>query len=376
MIDYNNLLTKAIKYRRDLHKIPELGFDVFKTEKYIKNVLSHLNCKIEPLVKTGLTAFFDFNKADTIAFRADMDGLPIKEVNTLSFVSQHEGCMHACGHDGHVANLLAFAKLLSEHKKIGTNFNHNILLIFQPAEETIVGAKAICGTEIFEKFNVKEIYGLHLWPMLGMGTIASRPGPMMAHSTQVNIDFFGKSAHCGEPEKGNDALDAACRFVNALYKYREEHIPERCIIKFGKMSSGNVRNAISSYTRLEGTMRTFLPETWDKLVNKMNSLATAVYDVLGVNVEVDISNSHPAVINDEILFKKVKKALLESDLDFVELKKPVAIAEDFSFFQEEIPGVFFFLGTGSGIPLHSNNYNFDENVLLDGIKLFESLSLK
>lgn len=371
MIDYNKLSHTVINYRRELHKIPELGFYVYKTSSYVRNILSSMDCEVSDIVKTGVLAFFDFGCTSTIIFRADMDALPIDEVNEVDYKSQHPGCMHACGHDGHMASLLGFAHVLNQYKREGLKPNFNALLLFQPAEETIDGALRICGTHIFDKYNVKAIFGLHLWPMMAKGEIASRPGPMMAKSTAVDITFEGISAHCGEPHKGRDALAAACRFISDIYAYKEHHIRERSVLKFGRMESGNVRNAISPYTILNGTMRTFYENTWEHMVKAMEKLGDEIYEAFGVKVNIDVSKSHPAVINNETLYNAIKPALL--DLNYVELRKPVMIAEDFSFFEQQIPGIFFFLGTGSGIPLHSDDYDFEDDVIIEGVKLFDSL---
>lgn len=370
-VDYRALSEKVIKYRRDLHQIPELGFLVYKTGAYVKEKLSAFDCELSDIVTTGILAFFDFGCESTIIFRADMDALPIEEATGLPYASKNPGCMHACGHDGHMAGLIGFAEILDRYKKEGYKAGYNALLLFQPAEETIDGALRICGTHIFDRYNVKAIFGLHLWPMMAKGEIASRPGPMMARSTAVNVTFEGVSAHCGEPQKGRDALAAACRFVSDIYSYKEHHVRERSVLKFGRMESGNVRNAISPFARLEGTMRTFYDNTWEHLVFAMKKLASKIEEAFGVKVSIDVSKSHPAVVNDEKLYADAKPALM--DLNYVELRRPVLIAEDFSFFEQQLPGVFFFVGTGSGIPLHSDDYDFDDSVIIEGVKLFNAL---
>ncbi len=370
-VDYRALSEKVIEYRRDLHQIPELGFLVYKTGAYVKEKLSAFDCELSDIVTTGILAFYDFGCESTIIFRADMDALPIEEATGLPYASKNPGCMHACGHDGHMAGLIGFAEILDRYKKEGYKAGYNALLLFQPAEETIDGALRICGTHIFDRYNVKAIFGLHLWPMMAKGEIASRPGPMMARSTAVNVTFEGVSAHCGEPQKGRDALAAACRFVSDIYSYKEHHVRERSVLKFGRMESGNVRNAISPFARLEGTMRTFYDNTWEHLVFAMKKLASEIEEAFGVKVSIDVSKSHPAVVNDEKLYADAKPALM--DLNYVELRRPVLIAEDFSFFEQQLPGVFFFVGTGSGIPLHSDDYDFDDSVIIEGVKLFNAL---
>ncbi|MDD7511801.1 MAG: M20 family metallopeptidase [Peptostreptococcaceae bacterium] len=374
MINYDELKSMVIRYRRDLHQIPELGFFVYKTSAYVKEVLEPMDCSIEAVAGTGIAAFFNFGKEKTIAFRGDMDALPIEEESGAEYSSKHPGCMHACGHDGHMANLLGFAKVLNDYKRNNTQVRYNALLIFQPAEETIEGAKKILESNIFERYNTKAIFGLHLWPMLEKGEIASRPGPMMARSTEVAINFEGKSAHCGEPEKGRDALLAACRFVDTIYNFKDNFVKERSILKFGKMESGDVRNAISSHTRLDGTLRTFNDNTWDYIVNAMRALGDEIESSTGVVVDIDVNKGHPAVVNDERLYAMMKHCT--EDLNYVELRKPVLIAEDFSCFEQVIPGVFFFLGTGTGIPLHNDHFDFDDNILIDGVHLFNKLFME
>lgn len=371
ILDVSDIKKRIIEFRHDLHRIPEIGFLVYKTNSYIRNVLAPLDCDVSEIAKTGILANFDFGKKETLVFRADMDALPIEERTGLDFASEIPGCMHACGHDGHMAGLLGFALLLNEYKKSGKSFNYNALLLFQPAEETIDGALRICGTGIFDKYNVKGIFGLHLWPMLSKGEIASRPGAMMARSTEVTVTFDGLSAHCATPEEGKDALEAACKFVDTIYEFKSMRSSERSIIKFGHMVSGTVRNAISANTKLTGTMRTLNGETWKILVDLMNNTASTISAISGVNINVNIGKSHPPVINDEDLYRELKPTLLK--LNYVEMRQPVMIAEDFAFFERQIPGIFFFLGTGSGIPLHSDTYTFDDDVLIESVKLFDAI---
>ena len=166
-------------------------------------------------------------------------------------------------------------------------------------------------------------------------------------------------------------MEAACRFVSDIYTFKSLYVKDRSILKFGKMESGTVRNAISPYTVLNGTMRTFQEKTWDTLVEAMTNLGQEIESHYGTKFTLDVSHSHPAVVNHEELYAKVKPALM--DLNYVELARPVMIAEDFSFFEQQMPGIFFFLGTGTNIPLHADTYDIDESVLIEGPKLFDTL---
>ncbi|MEG0392739.1 MAG: M20 family metallopeptidase, partial [Anaerovoracaceae bacterium] len=301
---------------------------------------------------------------ESIVFRGDMDALPISEAKGPEYISSHPGQMHACGHDGHMAILLGLAEKINVLKSC----NYNILLLFQPAEETILGALEICKAKLFSQYRAKYIFGLHLWPTLPQGKVVSRPGYMMAHSTQVDIHIEGLSAHCGEPEKGKDALATGCKFISELYDFVQFSEIPNALIQFGKMESGQVRNAISAQTTISGTMRTFEDSAFKTITGAMNSLANELSEDYGCKINVDYSKDHPAVVNDEQLYQRILPML--TNFSFEELDKPVMIAEDFSFFQKELPGLFFFLGTGSNIPLHSQNYDFDEKVLDTGVALF------
>lgn len=373
MKDYSELLERSVKYRRDLHRIPELSFDLPKTGAYIRNVLKPLSCRVDDIAGYGVAAVYDFGKKDAICFRCDMDALPIQEVNDLTYISEHDGKMHACGHDSHMAIMLGFAELIDDKKSEGFSPAHNVVLLFQPAEETIDGALKICNTDFFETYNIKEIFGLHNWPTLPKGQISSISGPMMAKSTSVDVHFSGVSAHCGEPWKGKDALHAAARFLTEIYDYVDNEINDNCIVRFGKLTSGTVRNAISPQAELLGTIRTFSEETWQSILDEMDRIASEIYKDMGVKVTPEVIKYHPAVINNPVVYERVIPFL--DKLGYKELDNPVMIAEDFSFYQEKVPALFFFLGTGSGIPLHSVNYDMDDSVILQGIRLFEAILL-
>ncbi|MFB0918780.1 MAG: M20 family metallopeptidase, partial [Clostridiaceae bacterium] len=204
-----SLVNKITEFRKDLHRIPELGFKEFKTSEYIKNALVNMGYDPISIAGTGVAVYIKGISNETIAFRADMDGLAVSEETGLDYKSIHDGMMHACGHDGHMAMLLGLANALKDYK----GFNKSILLIFQPAEEGPGGAKVIIEEGILGKYNVTEIYGIHLYPGLEEGTIGSRPGPLMARSGEFDIEIKGKSSHAGLPHKGRDALMAGADLV-------------------------------------------------------------------------------------------------------------------------------------------------------------------
>lgn len=366
------------KYRQDLHRIPELGYEVYKTQSYILEQLNQYDCEVSEVCGTGVCAFFQSKEGNgtgkcrdkAIALRSDMDGLPVTEETGAAYCSVHEGAMHACGHDGHMAMLLALA---GELDRIIHTLPHNVLLIFQPAEETEGGAKDLCATGILSKYGVKRIYGFHLWPMLPKNVVGSRANEFMAKSSELDIIIQGKSAHCANAEQGIDALAIGCEMVKALYQMVSSELSETeyRLLKFGKMTSGTVRNAIAAKTILQGSVRCFHEDTGNFLFRRTEEIAASFEDKYGCKITFVRNDGHPAVINDPQLFEEAKKLL--SDYEFHTFEKPFMLAEDFSCYQKEVPGLFLFLGTGTNIPLHSNTFDFDEEVLYTGVEVYLKL---
>lgn len=357
---------QIIQDRRALHRIPELDRELGKTVAYLQSVLEKLNCRVFSPMESALCAYFDFGAKEAIAFRSDADALPIRENTRLPFASQHPGKMHACGHDGHMAILLELARRLSEKEKMP----HNVLLVFQPAEETTGGAKDLCATGVFKEYNVKAIFGLHLWPGLPAGSIYSRPNEMLSRSCELRVEFFGKSTHIAKAEEGIDAMAAAVDFYSRVMAM-EAALPKKVfrLLKFGKMESGTVCNAISDHTKLEGSLRAFQDDVYYSLRAGVVSIGKEVERRTGCTVNVYMNNGYPAVMNPGDLYDRVRRAV-----DFGELEKPSMISEDFSFYQKTLPGMFFFLGTGDTPALHADDFNFDEGILVKGADFFASLA--
>jgi len=359
---------QIIQDRRALHRIPELELCLPKTMAYLQQCLSGLNCRVFSPIDSSLCAFFDFGKECAIAFRADCDALPILEKSDVSYASTHTGSMHACGHDGHMAILLELARRLSAK----TDLPYNVLLIFQPGEENPGGAKLLCDTGFLKEYAVNAIFGLHLWPGLEKGKIFSKENALMSHSSEVNVDIYGKSAHIGKAWEGIDALAAAVAYYSAVTGY-EASLPKDAlrVLKFGFLRSGTVRNALSDHSRLEGSLRAYEDEVFNDLLDHLYSIAKQVETEFGCTVKVDFANGYPAVINPPELCKRVEKAA-----HFEHLDAPVMPSEDFSFYQQHVPGMFFFLGIGDTPALHANNFHFDEEILVKGADFFEELAEK
>lgn len=355
-------------WRRDLHQIPELGLDLPKTCAYIENALSDLSCKITHPLPCAVAAFFDAGKESTIAFRSDMDALPVNEQTGQPYQSRYPGRMHACGHDGHMSNLLLFAHRLERYYR---DLDQNVLLIFQPGEENPGGAKPIVESGLLETYHVNRIFGMHLWPLLEKGAIASRPGPLMARSCEVTISIHGKAAHVARFQEGADAIEACMDVLNQAYALVAS-MPEDsfCLLRFGKMEGGRIRNVVAEECVLEGTLRAFEEADYHFLRNSIEDLCHKIGQKRGVQIELSFSSGYPAVINDRTLFQTIEKEIPSLQI----LEKPELITEDFSGYLQQLPGVFFFLGTGTGIELHDSHFDFEEDLLLAGADLFEALS--
>ena len=345
--------------RRALHQIPELDRTLPKTSAYIRSVLRALPCRILTPWEDAVCAYFDFGKTETIAFRSDMDALPGTELTGLPFASTHPGCMHACGHDGHMAILLGLARHLAEHPA-----PRNVLLIFQPAEETTGGAKAICDTGILEAHNVSRIYGLHLWPELPKGQVASCSGGMMARTCKIQIEISGKSVHLARWQTGNDALLAAVRFVDRTYTLAEG---KPCLLRFGTMQSGSVQNSLSDHSVLAGALRCFEDALFFQLWDRLHEIAAQIGQETGCTLTLSRTEGYPPVTNDPAALEEARQRWP------IGTAQPTFIAEDFSEYQRRVPGVFFWLGTGGPAALHSPHFDFDESILETGLDLFRAL---
>ena len=357
---------KIIEDRRALHRIPELDRNLPQTLAYLRAALAGLNCQVFSPMEGSVCAYFDFGREEAIAFRADADALPIQEKTGLDFASCHPGNMHACGHDGHMAILLELARRLSGKKSLP----HNVLLVFQPAEETTGGARELCQTGIFEQHRVRAIFGLHLWPGLSAGVIASRREELMARSCEVKVDVYGRAAHIAKAEEGLDALRAGVQFYSRAMEMEAELPPQVFrLLKFGRFESGRVCNALSDHTHMEGSLRAFQDQVFFGMRQKLLDIARAVERETGCTVQVNMNDGYPAVLNPGELYDRVRRAA-----DFLELPKPAMTTEDFSWYQRRLPGMFFFLGLGDTPALHADNFNFDETILTKGADFFEILA--
>lgn len=370
------LKDEVIAIRRQLHKIPEPGLYEHETTKYIYEYLKALgiNAEYGP-TGTGVIGYIE-GKPDskTIAFRADIDALSVEEKTGVEYCSQNKGYMHACGHDGHAAILLGFAKLITQ---IGNELQSNVLLIFQPAEEGPGGAEVIVNEGILERYNVNCIFGLHIFPDIEEGKIGCRPGALMAQTGEFDLLIKGKSCHGAMPHRGNDALLAGADIVLAINTIVSRFVDpvEPAVVTVGRMVCGERRNVIAGEALLEGTMRAFNDTTYDILRSRVVTIANHISSAYGCDCSYEIRDMYPAVHNDKVLFGKLMENVDEDELIYL---NPLMIAEDFSYYQKRVPGLFFMLGSGNNEmgyvhPLHSNKFNFNEEILILGVQLFYNL---
>ena len=365
------MLSEVTAHRRFLHQIPELDDQLPQTLALVNGVLRGHRCQTFSPMDGCVCVWFDYGKAETVAFRADMDALPLQEATGAPYSSRHPGRTHACGHDGHTAIALSLAQWLSEGQK---GLARNVLIIFQPSEESTGGADRLCRTGILDDYHVTRIFGLQIWPGLPKGEIYSRAGGLMARSNDLTVRITGKSVPLAHWEDGSDALLAGIRFVHAAYDLAESVTPP-CILRFGKFASGTVRDVVSGETEIAGNLRTYAKETYSECVDGLKRIAVQVSKTTGCQVGIHLSTGYPAVWNHEALFEAVRgdpeaKALIH------QLEKPVLMAEDFAFYQRRVPGVFFFLGAGDAPELRSPNFDFDdEAVLPQGVEFLKRLAM-
>jgi hippurate hydrolase len=365
-------MLSVVEYRRALHRIPELDDRLPETCAYVHSALASFELEAFSPIPSSICAYLDVGKPETVAFRADMDALPIEEATGLAFSSGNAGAMHACGHDGNTAMALALAEYAAAHRE---KLPRNVLFLFQPSEETTGGAERLCGTGVLERYHAERVFAMHLWPKLELGKVHCRPGPIMARSNEVTVTLTGKSVHIGKASEGIDALAAGAEYLLRAYSMVKA-LPgeEPVVLRFGKMVSGRVRNAVSGETRLEGSLRTFRDETQALCRQGLERIGREIEAESGCGVEVHLSEGYPAVWNHEGLYEKIRAEL--GEYAPLPLTAPTLTAEDFSFYQQRVPGLFFLLGVGDTPELHSPEFCFDdEAVLPQGVEFLKRLLL-
>ena len=373
-----------IKWRRHFHQFPELSFEEFDTSEFIADELRKMGYEVKTNIGgTGVIAgLFTGKDGPTIAFRADMDALPILEETGVSFESQNIGIMHACGHDGHMAVLLGTAKLISEIKD---HLTGNIKFIFQPGEEANGGAKCVINDGALKNPDVESIFALHMMPDLPAGTIGIKPGYLSSTDDEFIIKIYGRGAHSSEPETGVNAITIAGQVISSLQSLLSSTISPYDIATFSicKITGGEAINVIPDYVEMRGMIRCVEKQNKIVMRNKMVSIVKGISEGMGGKSEVEFVEGFPSVNNDEYLTKMVMDVAgksLKSKNDIIVIGRPHLGSEDFAYYQEEIPGVMFMLGCGNeniaNSALHSSTFIMEEDSLIHGVRIFGNIALK
>lgn len=365
----------CVKIRRDLHRIPEIGFDLQKTHEYIKPIIEACRPdELKVLAEVGFKAVFYAKDADrTIAFRADMDGMKNTEENKCRFRSRNKGVMHGCGHDGHMTILLLLAKWISLNRD---KLKCNVVLLFQPGEEGWGGARKMIDEGALVSPKVDRIYGLHLWPTVPSGKIGIRWSNLMAQTSDFEIKVHGKSAHASTPQMGIDAIVVAAELITMIQSVitRDVDPHQDALLTLGKIVGGTSHNVIAEEVVMSGTLRVFSNELYDKLMRQIIALLKGLEMATGAGISMQTIVHYPYVANPRALVEKFYTVL--DSMDDVVLVEPVMAAEDFAEYQQEVEGMFMFLGVNGGrggAPLHSSKFDFDEEVLLVGTEAFKRI---
>ena len=364
-----------IAVRRDIHAHPELCFQEQRTSDVVAGKLAGWGIEVHRgMGTTGVVGVIkNGNSKRSIGLRADMDALPVNEANTFAHASKHPGKMHACGHDGHTAMLLAAAQHLAKHK----HFDGTVVLIFQPAEEGGGGAREMIKDGLFDKFPVDAVFGLHNWPGMPVGTLAVSPGPVMASSNEFKITIRGKGCHAALPHNGIDPVPIACEMVQAFQTIVSRNLKpiDAGVISVTMIHAGDATNVVANSCELQGTVRTFTVEMLDLIERRMQTIAEHVSAAHEATCEFAFVRNYPPTINhvNEAAFTREVLAGIVG-ADNVLAQEPTMGAEDFSYMLLEKPGAYFFIANGEGqhremghgggpCTLHNPSYDFNDDLI-------------
>ena len=356
-----------IELRHKLHQNPEIAFHEFATTKLIIDSIKGLKdsgkIKIHTPYKTGLLAEYKVNNNGYLLFRADIDALPIKEQNNIKFKSKNE-LMHACGHDVHTSILFSFLHHVLSHK-----IQQNILFLFQPAEESGGGAMEFYNTKIFDKFNIQDAFALHVTDEYPFGTVASTNGVLFASSLEIDIDFKGVSSHVAFPTEGKNAFNALRIFLDTVEKIPRD-LNKPFVFGAGKITSGEVRNIVPGYARLEGTIRGLSSKQSLGFYNTLEKILVNIEKITGVNIDCVKGAHYPEVIIDSKLYSKIVPAL-SSKFKFIDCGYKMT-GEDFGYFSHKFPSFMFWLGTyeGEKFGLHNPRFLPNDTTIEKGKSIF------
>lgn len=375
------LATRIATLRRDLHAHPELAFEETRTASVVAAHLKKLGLDVfEGIAKTGVVARLKLGDSPrAIGLRADMDALPLPELNGFPHRSRHEGRMHACGHDGHTAMLLGAAEALSLLRDTN-NFDGTVYFIFQPAEEHEGGGRVMVEEGLFERFPMQMVFGLHNWPGLPAGSIAVTEGPVMAGADRFEIAINARGAHAAMPHQGTDAILAGADLVQAFQSLvsRATDPLDSAVVSVTRFHAGHADNILPERAVLGGTVRSFRPELQDALEAGLARICTGIETTHRVRIELHYERGYPPTINaaePSIICREVARQVVGGDHVLTNLK-PSMGAEDFAYLSRVVPGCYVWLGNGpgeGGCMLHSPHYDFNDTIIATGIRYWVRL---
>jgi hippurate hydrolase len=379
--------TELQTIRRDLHAHPELCYEEQRTADLVAARLTEWGI---PVVRgLGVTGVLGILKNGTspraIGLRADMDALPMQELNTFGHASRHAGKMHACGHDGHTAMLLGAAHYLSTHR----NFDGTVYLIFQPAEEGGGGARRMMEDGLFDKYPMEAVYGMHNWPGIPVGRFGVVAGPMMASSNEFRVVVKGKGAHAAQPHRGVDPVMVAVQVAQAWQTIvsREKNPLDTAVLSITQIHAGSATNVIPDQAVMVGTVRTFTTHVLDLIERRMQEIANGVAAAFNASIEFEFQRNYPPLVNHAaqtaFAVQAMKSVAGEANVDAN--VEPTMGAEDFAFMLQAKPGCYVFIGNGEGehralghglgpCQLHNASYDFNDQLLPIGASYWVRLA--
>ncbi|WP_184662776.1 N-acetyldiaminopimelate deacetylase [Texcoconibacillus texcoconensis] len=360
---------QLFELRRALHQIPELGFQEKKTQERLLTEISKLpqtHLEVQTWETGVLVRVQGSNPTETIGYRADIDGLPIKEETGFPFTSQHDGKMHACGHDFHMTIAIGVLSFFASQQP-----ENNLVFVFQPAEEGPGGAKPMLESELFQAWRPDKMIALHIAPEYEVGTIATRPGLLFANTSELFIDFYGKGGHAATPHQANDMVVAASHFVTQLQTIVSRNVSplDSAVVTIGTISGGTKQNIIAEHARVEGTIRTLSQTSMQQVKERIESLLSGMEVSFSCETKLDYGANYLQVYNHEEETNAFLQYLEDrGDVDVVVCREAMT-GEDFGYFLDEIPGLMFWLGVHSEYGLHSSKLDPQEEAISQAVKV-------
>lgn len=362
------------KLRQEFHKFPELGFQEQRTKARVAALLREFGLEVhEGIGVVGILKCGTGNRA--IGLRADMDALPITEVSTHDYPSENPGVMHACGHDGHTTMLLGAAQKLSENK----GFNGTIVFIFQPNEEHGLGAQAMIDEGVLEQFSFEEVYAIHNLPGAPLGQVSTRPGLICSSESLFEIEIIGQGGHASMPQAGRDAITIGAEMVQTLQTIVSRKLSPGAgaVVSVTEFITDGQRNVLPGKATLKGDVRARNPQDRTAIDGYIRQICDGIANAHGVKANVSFNTEFIETINSAHQTDAVVRAAHACELETIPNREPMSFSEDFAHFAAAVPGCFLLMGNGelgpNGRPLHSNNYDFNDDLLPIGVKFWTEL---